>query len=288
MPSIAIHRPLTVDEVVSLLAKEPGSRCIAGGQTLVAMMNAGLVDTPSLIAVEGISELRSIQQLTDGSVRIGAGVSHRDVASRRFDGAHRVISEAASVIAHPAIRNFGTIGGSLAHGDPASDYPAAAVAVKGLIEIAGASGRRTVRASEFFLDYLTTALEPGEMITALVLPPAAASRGHYLKFSRVDGDYAILSIGVTLGRRDGICSDASISAGGMAATPIWSEKANAALCNTNCDDTAIALAARHILAVADPVDDVRASGEYRRALLPKLLRRAIRYVLGEKREAGCE
>src|SRR5689334_10717920 len=123
MPSIAVHRPSTVEEAVSLLAKEPGSRCIAGGQTLVAMMNAGLIETPCLVAVEGISELRSIRQQADGAVRIGAAVSHREVAKHQFAGAHRVISEAASVIAHPAIRNFGTIGGSLAHGDPASDYP---------------------------------------------------------------------------------------------------------------------------------------------------------------------
>ncbi len=277
MPSIAVHRPSTVDEAVSLLAKESGSRCIAGGQTLVAMMNAGLIETSCLVALEGISELRSIQQQADGSVRIGAGVSHRDVAKHQFVGAHRIISEAASVIAHPAIRNFGTIGGSLAHGDPASDYPTAAIAAEGFVEIAGASGRRTVPACQFFLDYLTTALETGEMITALILSrPASDSAGRYLKFARVDGDYAILSVAVTLGLRGGICNAASIAIGGMAATPIWSEKANASLSNTNCDDAAIERAARHLLEGADPVDDVRASSEYRRALLPKLLRRAVR------------
>jgi aerobic carbon-monoxide dehydrogenase medium subunit len=280
MPSIAIHRPSTVEEAVALLAKEPNSRCIAGGQTLVAMMNAGLIETHCLVALEAITELRSIQQQADGSVRIGAGVSHREVARHQFAGAQRIISEAASVIAHPAIRNFGTIGGALAHGDPASDYPTAAVAAKGSVEIAGASRRRIVPASEFFVDYLTTSLEPGEMITALVVPPNTSdSEGHYLKFSRVDGDYAILSIGVALRSGGGICTGASIAVGGMAATPIYSEHANASLSNTNCDDAAIQQAARHLLEAADPVDDVRASGEYRRALLPKLLRRAVRCVL---------
>jgi hypothetical protein len=109
------------------------------------------------------------------------------------------VREAASVIAHPAIRNFGTLGGSLAHADPAPDYPAAVVAAGAHIEVAGPGGRREIPAGEFFLDYLTSALEEGELVTALLLPPASpASVGHYVKFSRVDGDYAIASVAVAL------------------------------------------------------------------------------------------
>jgi carbon-monoxide dehydrogenase medium subunit len=217
MPSIEFLRPSTVAEAVSHLASHQGSRCIAGGQTLVAMMNAGLVAVTSLISIEGIAELGKIEE-GDGGIRIGAAVSHRNVAAYPgFSGAHQVIREAASVIAHPAIRNFGTIGGSLAHGDPASDYPTAVVAADAAVEIAGPQQRRTVPASEFFLDYLMTALEEGEMVTAVILPPAPPrSAGHYLKFSRVDGDYGIISIGITMTfGSDGICTEARLAAGGL-------------------------------------------------------------------------
>lgn len=273
-------------EAVSLLASRQGSRCVGGGQTLVAMMNAGLVSVTSLISLEGIAELHNIED-RDGAIWIGAGVSHREVAAcPRFSGANQIIREAASVIAHPAIRNFGTIGGSLAHGDPASDYPTAIVAANAVVEIAGAQQRRTVPASEFFLDYLTTALDEGEMVTALILTPVPArSAGHYLKFSRVDGDYAIVSIGVTLTfGDDGICTQARLAAGGLGPRPLWCAEADAALCGTRCQDAAISEATHHLLGLADPVDDVRASAEYRQALLPKLLRRAVHAVSSRNAE----
>ena len=218
------------------------------------------------------------------SIRIGAAVTHREVAGYKgFLGSNQIIREAAAVIAHPAIRNFGTMGGVLAHGDPASDYPTAAVAAGATVEIAGLEARRAVAASDFFVDYLTTALEPGEMVTALILPRAAdGSAGHYLKFSRVDGDYAIVSIGVTLTLRNGICTQARLAAGGLGSRPLWCAEADAALCDTGCDDPAISQAARHLLDLADPVDDVRASADYRRALLPRLLRRAVRNIISRQ------
>jgi aerobic carbon-monoxide dehydrogenase medium subunit len=279
MPNIEFLRPRTVTEAVSLLASHPGTRCIAGGQTLVAMMNAGLVAVNSLISIEGIAELCKIEE-RDGKIWIGAAVSHRNVAVYRFSGAHRIICDAASVIAHPAIRNFGTIGGSLAHGDPASDYPTAIVAANAAVEIAGAQQRRTVPATEFFLDYLTTALDEDEIVTAVILSPASArSAGHFLKFSRVDGDYGIISIGVTLTfGEDGICTQARLAAGGLGPKPLWCVEADGALCGTRCEDAAIGEAAHRLLELADPIDDVRASAEYRRALLPKLLRRAVHAV----------
>ena len=106
---------------------------------------------------------------------------------------------AARAIAHPAIRSFGTIGGAVAHGDPNSDYPAALVASDAAIEISSRSGWRSIAAGDFFLDYLTTALEPGEIVSAVIVPaPPSGARGHFLKFARVDGDYATLSVAAIL------------------------------------------------------------------------------------------
>jgi carbon-monoxide dehydrogenase medium subunit len=287
MPSIKFYHPVSVDEAVSLLTTKEGSRCVAGGQTLVAMMNAQLVEVPALISVASIQELKKINTNDDGSVRIGAAVCHRDVASYTgFVGHNAVIQQAARTIAHPAIRNFGTMGGALAHADPAADYPTATVAAGALVEIANTNGRRIVPAEDFFVDYFTTALLPGELVTALILVPTSADAfGHYLKFSRVDGDYAIVSVGVTLTVKNGLCSKARLAIGGCASVPVFSDEANKALIATGCEDAAIDVAAAYLSNKADPIDDVRASADYRRALIPKLLHRAIKTAI-QSRPSG--
>jgi carbon-monoxide dehydrogenase medium subunit len=285
MPEIELLRARSVDDAVSLLASHAGSRCIAGGQTLVAMLNAGLIEAPTLVALAGIDELRRLSRTANGGVRIGAGVSHRTVAaSNALIGANLVVREAARVIAHPAIRNFGTIGGSLAHADPASDYPTAVIAAGATLEVAGPSGRRRIPAAEFFVDYLTSVLEPGELITAVELPAAASgSTGHYLKFARVDGDYATVSVGVTLTVSASVCTGARLALGGCGPTPVFDPQADQALVGSRCEPDHIRAAAERLAERADPVDDVRGSSSYRRALIPKLLRRAVQHAW---RQAG--
>jgi aerobic carbon-monoxide dehydrogenase medium subunit len=278
MPEIELLRAKSVDDAVALLASHEGSRCIAGGQTLVAMLNAGLVDASALIAVSGIDELATLTRAPDGAVRIGAGVSHRLVAgSDKFAGANNVVRQAAQVIAHPAIRNFGTIGGALAHADPASDYPAAVIAASAKIEVAGKSGRRRIAAEDFFLDYLTTALAPGEMITAVELPATGdGSAGHYVKFSRVDGDYAIVSVAVAITAAADRCTAVRVVLGGCGPTPVFDPDADRELIGGTCGPAQIRAAAERLADRADPVDDVRGSASYRRGLIPKLLLRAVR------------
>jgi aerobic carbon-monoxide dehydrogenase medium subunit len=280
MPDIEFLHPRTVDEAVQLLASRGDARCIGGGQTLVAMLNAGLVRVGSLVVMSAIEELSTLTQGPDGFVRIGAAVPHRVVANANdLVGANMVVREAAGLIAHPAIRNFGTIGGSLAHADPASDYPAAVVAAGARIQIAGPSGRRQVPAEECFVDYLTSCLEPGELIAAVELPAADRnSAGHYLKFSRVDGDYATLSVAVSLEKRDGLCSRARIALGACGATPIFDSASGEVLAGSRCEASAITKVGELLAARADPVEDVRASSAYRRALIPRLVRRAIEHT----------
>jgi carbon-monoxide dehydrogenase medium subunit len=280
MPDIEFLHPRTVDEAVQMLAAREAARCIGGGQTLVAMLNAGLVDVGSLVAMSAIEELCALTRRPDGSIRIGAAVPHRVVAhANDLVGANLVVREAAGLIAHPAIRNFGTIGGSLAHADPASDYPAAVVAAGARIEIAGRSGRRQVPAEQCFVDYLTTCLESGELIAAVELPPAGQnSAGHYLKFSRVDGDYATVSVAVSLEKRDGLCSSARIALGACGATPVFDQACGEVLAGSRCDESAVAKVGELLAARADPVDDVRASAAYRRVLIPRLVRRAIEHT----------
>jgi carbon-monoxide dehydrogenase medium subunit len=280
MPDIEFLHPRTVDEAVQVLATREDARCIGGGQTLVAMLNAGLVNVGSLVAMSAIEELSALTRQPDGTIRIGAAVPHRVVAqAKELVGGNQVVREAAGLIAHPAIRNFGTIGGSLAHADPASDYPAAVVAADARIEIAGLSGRRQVPAGECFIDYLTTCLQPGELITAVELSPAGQnSAGHYLKFSRVDGDYATVSVAVSLEKRDGLCRAARVALGACGATPVFDPACGEVLAGSRCEASAVAKVGELLAARADPVDDVRASSAYRRALVPRLVSRAIEHA----------
>ncbi|NQU63840.1 MAG: FAD binding domain-containing protein, partial [SAR324 cluster bacterium] len=175
MSAVKYSEPVTVDEAVSILTSEKESKCLAGGASLVAMMNARLVEPSMLVSLRGISELNVIDQGIDGSVRIGAGVHHYEIAAAgQLVAGHAVVKQAAAVIANPVIRSMGTLGGLVAHCDPAADVLAALVALDAEIEIAGKKSRRKMPASNFFIDWYTTALEPGELITAVYLPPPPA------------------------------------------------------------------------------------------------------------------
>src|SRR6185295_14472424 len=163
------HRPATVEQAAHLLAQE-GARCLAGGATLVAMMNAGLVEPTSVVSLVGIPELRGIAETQDGGFRIGSMTRHRETAEdARLTGTLAVLRNAARQIANPPVRNMGTIGGSIAFADPAADYPVALIAAGAEIEIATASGRRRLAAEAFFVDWYVTALRSGELVSAVYL-----------------------------------------------------------------------------------------------------------------------
>jgi carbon-monoxide dehydrogenase medium subunit len=277
MSGFSYFEPETLDAAVALLAEYEESRCIAGGQTLVAMMNANLIEPTALIALRRIRGLDAITAESDGSISIGAMATHTAVSrDDRLAGGLAVIRQAATVIAHPAIRNLGTLGGAICHADPNSDYPAAIVAAEAEIETVGPGGTRSVPASEFFEGYMATALRPGELVTRVRVPkPPEGSVGLYEKFARVDGDYATVSVALILKRDGGICSFARIALGACAMTPVRVRAAEEALEGTDLGTAAIEAAASILAEACDPVDDVRGSAAYRLALVPRLLRRAV-------------
>ncbi len=279
--SIEYHEPNALDAALRLLTEIEGSRCIAGGQTLVAMLNAGLVEPTALVSLARIPELSSISRGGDGVLRIGATATHEAVAGSDFVVREfPLIAETARSIAHPPIRSFGTIGGAVAHGDPNSDYPAALVASDAQIEIAGRSGRRTVPAAEFFQDYLTTALEPGEIVAAVRIPaPPAGTRGGYLKFTRVDGDYATVAVAALVGREKEACTHLAIALGAVGPRPVRDRAAEKALIGRPLTADSLAGLGRALAAACDPVDDVRGSSAYRRGLVPKLVARAVNSLI---------
>jgi carbon-monoxide dehydrogenase medium subunit len=269
--------PDTLDEALALLS-EDGARCLAGGQSLVAMMNANLVAPPVLVSLRRIPELAAVSPLPDGGIRIGAMVPHAAVA-RLAPGAAgpALLCRTAAEIGHPAIRNQGTIGGSLAHADPAADYPAAVVCAGARIVVAGAGGRRAIPAGEFFKGFYETALASGEVIVAVEVPPGPpGAAAHYEKFALVHGDFALISCAAIIAMKGGRCATAQIAVGAAASAPLRVAAAEAALVASALDDTALARAGALIAAAADPIDDFRGSATYRKKLVPRIVARAVR------------
>jgi carbon-monoxide dehydrogenase medium subunit len=271
--------PETVDEAVAALASAEDARCLAGGATLVAMLNADLVDPKVLVGLRKIHALRGISPTATG-IRIGAMTTHNEIAADdRLTGALAVLRSAAGQIAHDAIRYVGTIGGSVAHADPSADWPTAITAAGASIEIASSSGIRSVGVDEFFLGYLQTAVQSGELVTAIdVQSGAKNARGHYLKFARVDGDYATVSIAIVLAMNGKRCDYVRFAAGACGPSPLRVVAAEERLLGTELTADDIAAAGELLAAGADPVSDVRGSSEYRRLLIPRLLKRAIMTV----------
>jgi carbon-monoxide dehydrogenase medium subunit len=264
--------PRTVEEATALLAEDLDAKPIAGGATLVAMMNARVVEPHALVNLGRIAELQGISTQPDGRIRIGAYTRHRESAeSAVLSGTTAVVRQAAGQIANATVRNMGTIGGSISFADPGLDYPPAIVAAGAEVELAGPERRRTVAARDFFVDWYTTALEPGEIVTAVLLPKPSAGGAAYVKHARVSGDYATVAAAVCLEASGAL--RAAIGACGP--TPLRDDEADALL-SRDRSDAAMARAAALLEARADPLDDVRGSAEYRRLLIPRLLLRAVR------------
>lgn len=267
----AVFRPQTVAEAVALLAAIPDARPISGGASLVAMMNAGLVAPDALVSLTRVEELCGLRVSPDGSITIGAATRHNAIAQDgRLTGTAAVLSHAAAQIAGEAVRNMGTIGGAIAHADPGLDFPPALYAVDATVEIAAKAGSRRVPIREFFVDWYTTALQPGEIVVAIAIPKPKAGVGLYLKHARVSGDFAIASVALSLAD-DG---EVRVAIGGCGPTPLASPEADRIL-SADLSTSSVGRAGELLVELANAVDDVRGTAEYRRLLIPRMLRRAL-------------
>ena len=265
------HRPATVEDAARLLADTEGARCLSGGATLVAMMNANLAEPKAIVSLGGVAELSGIADLADSRLRIGAMTCHRMTAEEtRLTGTLAVLRDTARQIANPVVRNMGTIGGSIAFADPAADYPPALVAAKAEVEIANAAGRRRVAAQDFFVDWYTTACGPSELVTAVYLPAPRPGVGLYKKLARVSGDFAIASVALAVAKEARGVS-VRIAIGGCGPKPIRADDVDAMLSAQFGDAATATVAGETLAAASDPVDDVRASADYRRLVIPRLV-----------------
>lgn len=266
-----LFRPRSLPEALDLLISIPEARLLAGGASLVAMINARIIEPAALVSLTAIPELHGISVAPTGQIVIGALTRHCVVAEDpHLADTLAVVGDAARQIASAAIRNMGTIGGALAHADPGLDFPPALVAARATIEIAATTGRRNVPISEFFVDWFTTSLKAGEIVVAVHLPNPKPGVGLYLKHARVSGDFSIASIALTLAC-DG---EVHVAIGGCGPNPLGSVEVDQILSSSKTD-AALKQAGEILLSLADPVDDVRGTAEYRRMLIPRMLRRAI-------------
>jgi carbon-monoxide dehydrogenase medium subunit len=265
--------PVSVKEAIQMLVAQKDRIPISGGATLVAMMNANLINPPSLVSLKGVNEINGIRQNENGSVSIGAFSRHAETAnSKLLTGSLSGIKNAASKIANPTVRNMGTIGGSIAFADPAADYAPALVAADAEIELASSYGNRRIKASDFFVDWYKTAMKPGEIIVAVHLPSVDPNAvGYHEKFARVEGDFATVSVNVILSMDGDTCNYIRVAVGACGPAPVRLPEAEELLIGKPLKENLLLQAGRMLSVACDPIDDVRGSAAYRLQLIPGLL-----------------
>jgi aerobic carbon-monoxide dehydrogenase medium subunit len=272
--AFAYAKARSLDHAVELLGGDDGARVLAGGQSLIASLNMRL-DAPSLLVdINGVGGLDDIVE-RNGQLEIGAMVRHAQAMRSPVVGrAASLIAKALPHIAHPAIRNRGTIGGSIALADPAAELPACLLALGGEVEIAGASGRRSVKADDFFRGLFETALGRGDVLTAVRVPAADPDmRYGFAELARRHGDYALVGLAASARAAGPQLSDVRLVYFGVSATPVRALAAERALAAGDLE-AAVAAATDEL----DPDDDIHASGKAKKHMAGVLLRRVAQQM----------
>jgi aerobic carbon-monoxide dehydrogenase medium subunit len=274
----AYAKAKSLDHAIELLARPDGeARLLAGGQSLIATLNMRLSAPKLLIDLNGVSGLAGIA-VKNGMVEIGALTRHVE-AERSSDIAQHapLIALAMPHIGHAAIRNRGTLGGSIAFADPAAELPACLVALGGEVEIAGPKGKRTVKADDFFKGLFETALGPGDVLTAISIPAATPeTRVGFAEFARRHGDYAMVGLAATAQTDGKGLGDVRLAYFGVGNVPVRARKAETKLTEGNIDEAVQALASD-----LDPSGDVQATGATKKHLAVVLLRRVAKQLMDE-------
>ena len=275
--AIGYHRAVSVEDALQHL-RDYGddARIVCGGTAMAILMRQGLVQPGVLVSIGRLAELQTTELLPNGNLRIGAASKLRriehDLLLRQ---ASEAVAEAVAAVATPRIRNMATIGGGLAHADPAQD-PAIALAAADATVIVQGETQRRIPAAEFARDYYETALAPGEMVIAVEIPARPAVTGSaYLKFlPRSAEDYGVVTAAAMIDLADGICSSARLTLGAVSNTPVTID-VTADLVGRRPDENAIAAASNRARDLVDPIEDVRGSAAYKRAMAVVFARRAL-------------
>jgi len=283
--------PKTIEEALKLLSQYEEGECkvIAGGQSLIILMKQRLLTPKYLIDIKGLSDLDYIKLDEKEGLKIGALATHRAIEkSPVIQKGFSVLSEMEQNVSSVETRNWGTIGGNVAHGDPSGDPAPVLIALNAKLKMTSLSGERTLDAEDFTLDYFETALRHDELLTEIqvqTLPPNTGVK--FTKFSQIVGDYAIASVGVliTLDKNRETCSEARIALGAVDIAPMRAKKAEDVLKGGKISDDLLAEAGQVASEEASPTTDVQASEEYRRDLIKVLVKRVGNEALARAKKA---
>jgi len=271
------QEPSTLKKVFSLLEKHgEDARVIAGGTSLIIMMRQRLLMPKAVISLARIPKFDKISYKSNDGLRIGAGARHRDIElSPAVNKHYPLLHETFRKVAQPRIRNMGTIGGNLAAGDPLTDPGASLIALDAEVTLTSSKGQRTLRLDEFFVDYYQTALEPGELLTEIHVPPAARPGWSHIKFTpRSIEDFATVGVAITLKTSNGSCEDVRVGLNSVGSTIIHAKKAEAVLRGKLINDEVLREMGEVASSECEPTDDNRGSAEYKLDLVKVLVRRA--------------
>ena len=271
-------RPQSVEEALGLLAQYgEEARPLAGGQSLLPHMKLRLAMPKVVVDIGRLSALEYLRQ-EEGHLLIGALTRHGEMERREWPTSLAILGDAARVIADPAVRSWGTIGGALAYADPAGDWGPVVLALNASIRCQGHDHQRQVEAADFFVDSYTTSLTPGELLTEVAVPvPEEPSTGTYVKLERRPGDFAIGSVAVQVRwERENVCGKVGIGLGGLGPVSMKADQAEAFLAGKELTDEVIEEAARLVAEAAAPYSDIRGSAEYKLEMARVLFRRAVR------------
>lgn len=271
-------RPPDLAAALKILSERPGeAKILSGGYSLIPLLKLRLAQPELLVDLRDVQGLDGIRE-TDDEILVGARTTHRHIHEDSVANNRPFLADVAGGIGDPQVRNWGTIGGSVAHADPASDWPAALLAVNASIECRSSDGERIIGAREFFLDTFTTAIEPTEVLTEIRIPRRArGSGGAYSKLERRVGDFATVGVAAIVRLApDGTIGSSGIGITGVAETPFAATDAEKVLDGQKPSDDLFRKAAEAAAAMSRPVGDVRGPAEYKRAMTAEMTVRSLR------------
>jgi carbon-monoxide dehydrogenase medium subunit len=272
------QEPATLKKALALMEKHgDDARVIAGGTSLLIMMRQRLLTPKVLISLGRIPRFDRISYHGNDGLRIAAGARHRDIElSPAVKKRYPLLQETFRKVAQPRIRNMGTVGGNLAAGDPLTDPGASLIALDAEVTLTSSRGQRRIRLDEFFIDYYQTALEPGELLTDIHVPPPDRPGWSHIKFTpRSVEDFATVGVAVTLRTQNGTCEDIRIGLNSVGSTIVRARKAEAVLRGKPIDEQSLKDTGEAAASECDPVDDNRGSADYKLHLVKVLVRRAV-------------
>jgi carbon-monoxide dehydrogenase medium subunit len=279
------HSPKTVDEALALAARfGPEGKFLAGGQSLIPMMKLRIASPEHIIDLGRIASLSYIRR-EGGALVLGAMTKLSEVANSEMVAAKcPAMVQCARQIADPLVRNMSTIGGNMSHADPSNDMPAVAIATDTQLVATSSRGRRTIPASEFFVDTFTTALREEELLTEVRVPAGKGGLSAFLKLKRQAGDFGIVIVAADLEfGPDGKCSACGIGLGGVGPKVVKARRAEKLLVGTDLDDETLEKAGQAAAQEAQPAADLRGSADYKREMVRVMTVRALRAVMKERR-----